>query len=135
MIIAEEVSMGWAWLTYTSVSILSMLITADKEAALVFVMLFGHYPMVRMYLENLKFKPLRYIIKLAIYNICLISFFMVTVFVFGLDQMLTDMNDLGKYGGLILLVLANIIYVLYDFNLGALYVLYIKRLMPKFRRR
>jgi hypothetical protein len=49
--------------------------------------------------------------------------------------MLTDMNDLGKYGGLILLVLANIIYVLYDFNLGALYVLYIKRLMPKFRRR
>jgi hypothetical protein len=135
MIIAEEVSMGWAWLTYTSVSILSMLITADKEAALVFVMLFGHYPMVRMYLENLKFKPLRYIIKLAIYNICLISFFMVTVFVFGLDQMLTDMNDLGKYGGLILLGLANIIYVLYDFNLGALYVLYIKRLMPKFRRR
>ncbi len=135
MIIAEEVSMGWAWLTYTAVCILSMLITADKESALVFVMLFGHYPMVRMYLEKLKFRLLRYIIKAVIFNICTISFFLITVFIFGIDQMLTDMNDLGRYGGIILLALANVIFVLYDFNLGAIYVLYIKRLLPKFRRK
>lgn len=135
MIIAEEVSMSWAWLTYFSVCLLSMLITADKEAALVFVMLFGHYPMLRLILHKLKFRLLRYILKAMIFNICIISFFVVTVFVFGIDQMLTDMNDLGKYGGLILLLLANIIFVLYDFNLGAIYVLYIKKLLPKFRRR
>ncbi|MBR5514276.1 MAG: hypothetical protein IKV85_09900 [Ruminococcus sp.] len=135
MIIAEEVSMGWAWLTYTAVCILSMLITADKESALVFVMLFGHYPMVRMYLEKMKFRPLRYILKAVIFNVCTLSFFFVTVFIFGIDQMLSDMNDFGKYGAAIFLALANVIFILYDFNLGAIYVLYIKRLLPKFRRK
>lgn len=135
MIIAEEVSLGWAWLTYIAVDILSMLITADKESALVFVMLFGHYPMVRMYLEKIKFRGLKYLLKGLIFNFCAISFFLVTVFIFGMDQMLTDMNDLGKFGGLILLGMVNIVYVLYDFNLGAIYVLYIKRLLPKFRKK
>jgi hypothetical protein len=109
-----------------------MLITADKESALVFVMLFGHYPMVRMYLQKMKFRLLRFIIKAAVFNICAIAFFYVTVFIFGIDQMLTDMNDIGRYGGFLFLALANVIFVLYDFNLGALYVLYIKQLLPKF---
>lgn len=135
MIIAEEVSLGWAWLTYIAVDILSMLITADKESALVFIMMFGHYPMVRMYLEKIKFRGLRYLLKALIFNFCTISFFLVTVFVFGMEQMLTDMNDLGKFGGAILLGLANIVFALYDFNLGAIYVLYIKRLLPKFRKK
>lgn len=134
MIIAEEVDISWAWLTYISVSLLSMFITADKEAALVFIMLFGHYPILRLYLHKLKFRVIRYIMKLLIFNICTLAYFYVTVFLFGIEQMLEDMNDIGKYGGAVLLGLANIVFVLYDFNLGAVYILYLKRLMPKFRK-
>lgn len=132
MIIAEEVSISWAWLTYISVSLLSMFITADKEAALIFVMLFGHYPIIRIYLNRLKLKGLRYLIKAAVFNVCAVAYFYATVFLFGIKQMLDDMNELGRYGGLAFLVLANLIFVLYDFNLGAVYTLYIKRLMPVF---
>lgn len=135
MIIAEEVSMSWAVLTYISVSLLSMFITADKEAALVFVMLFGHYPIIRMYLERVKLRGLRYIIKAAVFNICAFAFFYVTVYLFGIQQMLEELKEFGRYGGLILLALANVLYVLYDFNLGAAYTLYLKRLMPKFKGR
>lgn len=39
MIISAEVSKSWALLTYISVSLLSMFITFDKEAALIFIML------------------------------------------------------------------------------------------------
>lgn len=133
MIIAEEVSMGWAWLTYLAVDILSLLITADKESALVFIMLFGHYPMVRLMIEKLKFKPLKYILKGLIFNVCAVSFFLVTVFIFGIDQMMTDMEELGQFGGAVFLILGNIVFWLYDFNLGAIYVLYLKQLLPKFR--
>lgn len=133
MIIAEEVSMGWAWLTYLAVDILSLLITADKESALVFIMLFGHYPMVRLMIEKLKFKPLKYILKGLIFNVCAVSFFLVTVFIFGIDQMMTDMEELGRFGGAVFLILGNIVFWLYDFNLGAIYVLYLKQLLPKFR--
>ena len=133
MIIAEEVSVGWGWLTYLAVDILSLLITADKESALVFIMLFGHYPMVRLMIEKLKFKPLKYILKGLIFNVCAVSFFLVTVFIFGIDQMMTDMEELGQFGGAVFLILGNIVFWLYDFNLGAIYVLYLKQLLPKFR--
>ncbi|MBO5163527.1 MAG: hypothetical protein J6B75_03680 [Ruminococcus sp.] len=134
MLIAEEVSISWAWLTYISVSLLSMFITADKEAALVFVMLFGHYPIFRIYLDKLKLRVLRFLIKAAVFNICAVAYFYVTVFLFGIDQMLDDMNDIGRYGGWAFLGLGNLIFLLYDFNLEATYTLYIKRLMPTFLR-
>lgn len=135
MIIAEEVSLSWAWLTYSAVSLLSLFVTADKEAALIFIMLFGHYPILRIYLGRIKLRGLRYMIKAAIFNLCAVSFFYVTTFIFGIDQMMNDMGDFGKYGAIVFLVLANIIFVLYDFNLGAAYVLYIKRLMPRLLRK
>lgn len=134
MIIATEVSISWAWLTYVSVSLLALFITADKESALIFIMLFGHYPIIRFYMRKMNLKRLRYLLKWAIFNVCAVGFFYVTVFLFGLDQMLTEMEDFGKYGGIIMLVLANIIFVLYDFNLEAAYVVYQKRFMPKLKR-
>ena len=39
MIIAVEVSTGWAFLTYLAVSLLSVFVTFDKEAALIFISL------------------------------------------------------------------------------------------------
>ncbi|MDE7364342.1 MAG: hypothetical protein K2N27_05580, partial [Ruminococcus sp.] len=121
MIIAEEVNKSWAWLTYISVSILSIFITADKESALVFIMLFGHFPILRLYIEKIRLKILRWLMKLVIFNVCAVSFFYTTVFIFGIDQMLEDMNDLGRYGAVIMLVLCNIIFVLYDLNMHILY--------------
>lgn len=135
MIIAEEVNKSWAWLTYVSVSILSIFITADKESALVFIMLFGHFPILRLYIEKIRLKILRWLIKLVIFNVCAVSFFYTTVFIFGIDQMLEDMNDFGKYGAVIMLVLCNIVFVLYDLNLYMLYYLYKKKFMPLLKRK
>ena len=135
MIIAEEVSISWAWLTYISVGILSMFMTADKEAALVFVMVFGHFPILRLYLEKIKLKGLRWIIKLIIFNLCAVVFFYVTVFIFGIQQMLEEMNEFGKYGAVILLTLCNIIFILYDMNLWAFYRIYRIKLKRRFQRK
>ena len=57
VILAEEVSVGWAWLTYLAVSLLSLMVTFDKEAALMFILFFGYYPMLRLNLEKIKAKP------------------------------------------------------------------------------
>lgn len=135
MIIAEEVNKSWAWLTYISVSILSIFITADKESALVFIMLFGHFPILRLYIEKIRLKILRWLMKLVIFNVCAVSFFYTTVFIFGIDQMLEDMNDLGRYGAVIMLVLCNIIFVLYDLNMHILYYLYKRKFMPLLKRK
>lgn len=135
MIIVIEVNLNWAFLTYISVGLLSLFITFDKEAALIFIMFFGHYPIVRFYIQQIKIKPIRQVIKFALFNLCIISFFYVTVYLFGLVQMLEELNDFGKYGSVIMLIFANIIFVLYDFNLDICYNLYKKRIMPKFKKK
>ncbi len=134
MLIATEVSTGWAFLTYLSVSLLSLIITFDKEAALVFIMIFGHYPIIRNSIQKISNGFLRFLIKFIICNVCIISYFYVTVYLFGLDEMLEEFDEIGKYGELVMLVLSDIIFFLYDFNLSTLYYFYIKKIMPKFRR-
>ena len=49
--------------------------------------------------------------------------------------MMEELNDLGKYGGYIMLGLANIVFLLYDVNLDFSYKLYKDRIMPKFRKK
>lgn len=135
MIIAVEVNTKWAALTYIAVSILSFFITFDKEAALIFIMFFGHYPILRFYIERIKSRGIRTLFKLAIFNACIIAYFYITVYLFGLTQMLEEFDELGKYGAIIMLALANVIFVLYDYNLKVSHDVYRKRLMPKFRRK
>ncbi|MDE5583764.1 MAG: hypothetical protein K2J08_08665 [Ruminococcus sp.] len=135
MIIATEISIGWAFLTYMAVSILSFFVTFDKEASLIFIMLFGHYPVIRFYLKKINVRFLRYTIKFLIFNLCAVAYFYMTVYVFGLDQMLDEMGELGRYGSYIMLFLCNVIFVLYDINLDLCYNIYKIRLMPKLRRK
>lgn len=135
MIIAVEVSTGWAWLTYIAVGLLSLFITFDKEAALIFIMLFGHYPILKFYIDRIKTGFLRRTAKFLIFNACVLAYFFVTVYLFGLDQILDEFDEIGRYGGYIMLGLCNIIFVLYDINLDACHHLYRHKLMPRFRRK
>lgn len=135
MVIAIEVSRGWALLTYISVSLLAMIVTFDKEAALIFIMVFGHYPIIREYIRKARPKLICWIIKLIIFNASIICYFYVTVYIFGLDEMLDEFDDFGRYGAYIMLAMANVLFVLYDLNLDNIYRIYIKRLAPKFRKK
>ena len=135
MIIAVEVNKGWAFLTYVSVSLLSLFITFDKEAALIFIMFFGHYPILRMFIQKIKPTFIRRIVKFLIFNACVLAYFYTTVFLFGMDEILDEFEEFGKYGGYIMHGLANIVFLLYDINLDFTYKLYKDRIMPKFRKK
>lgn len=135
MIIVTEVSTGWGMLTYIAVGILSMFMIADKEAALLFVMIVGHYPVMRSLIDKVKLRLLRTILKLIVFNVCAVSFYYVTVYLFGIQQMLEEMKEYGRYGTLILLVLCNILFLIYDFLLDALCIIYVKRMKPRFKRK
>jgi hypothetical protein len=135
MIIAVEVNTPWAFLTYISVSLLSLFITFDKEAALIFIMFFGHYPILRGYIQKIPLKLLRTIIKLAVYNVCIIGYFYVTVYILGLQDLLEELDDFGKYGSYIMLGITNVIFLIYDLDLDFMLNLYRKTLMPRFRKK
>ena len=46
VIIVIEVNKKWAFGVYFVVGVLSMLLVADKEAAVMYVMFFGYYPII-----------------------------------------------------------------------------------------
>ena len=135
MIIAVEVNTAWAFLTYIAVSLLSLFITFDKEAALIFIMLFGHYPILRFYIQKIPLRIIRLLIKLFICNVCIIGYFYVTVYILGIEDILEEFNDFGKYGAYILLGITNLIFLVYDIDLDFMHNLYKKRIMPKFRKK
>ena len=135
MLIAIEVNKGWALLTYLSVSLLSLFVTFDKEAALIFILFFGHYPILRMNIQKIKPKLLRRLIKFILFNACTLIYFYATVYLLGMDELIEELNDFGRYGSYIMLGLANFVFILYDFNLDIMYKLYRKRLMPKFLKK
>ena len=135
MIISVEVNTGWAFLTYLAVGLLAMFVTFDKEAALIFIMFFGHYPILRFYIQKIPLGLIRLIVKLLIFNICIIAYFYVTVYIFGLQDILEEFDEIGKYGAYIMLGVSNIVFLIYDFDLEFLHKVYLKRILPKFRKK
>jgi hypothetical protein len=68
-----ETNTKWAFITYCSVSILSMLITFNIESVMMFVLFFGYYPLLKSYIDKLRFSVARVGLKLIIYNIATIT--------------------------------------------------------------
>ncbi|MDE5564945.1 MAG: hypothetical protein K2I93_07295 [Oscillospiraceae bacterium] len=131
LIVVEEVGTHWAWLTYAAVGLLSLFVTFDKEAALIFIMFFGCYPILTLYLNRIKLKGSQLLIKLVLFNVCMVAYFYLNVYVFGLKDLLEAFEDWGKYGGVILLAVLNPFFLMYDHSLPGLLLLYRMRLKPR----
>ena len=131
LIVVSEVNTPWALLTYMAVSLLSLFVTYNKEAALVFIMFFGHYPILYRYLNKIPTKFFRMAVKLLIFNSCMLLFFYTNVYLLGLQDLLDAVEDFGKYGGIIILVLMNLTFLMYDYSLDGLCEIYRRNLKPK----
>jgi hypothetical protein len=130
-IISTEINPKWAFLTYVSVSIASLFVTFDKEAALIFILFFGHYPILKEFIEKIKLIIPQYILKLVVYNFCIILNFNITLYIFGITEMYDEFRELGKYALWIFLAFTNIIFLLYDYSLSGCKIMYVKWLKPK----
>ena len=134
IILAEEVSVPWAWLTYTAVSLLSMIVSFDKEAALMFVLFFGYYPILRPSLMKLPLRSVRLACKLVLYNLFLAADVLITIYVLGLPSF----DDYSRAMMITLGVLANLLFLSYDMLLSRMRWFYrtvfVRRVLGKYRR-
>ena len=103
---------AWAW--YGAVSILSLLLGPDKEAAAIFLAL-GYYPILKPRLDRI---PGGLILKLGLFNAVILSMYWVLIRILGLEQIASDYQELGKVMTAIMLVLGNVTFWLLDIVLG-----------------
>lgn len=104
--------LAWAW--YGAVTLLSILVAPDKEAAIVYLLL-GCYPFIKPYMDRFK---LRIILKILYFNFIAIVAYRLVLWVFGQSQILQEYTLLGTAGILIVLVLANVTFFMLDILLG-----------------
>ena len=122
MAIVIEITSRFAGLVYVAVSILSLLMVADKEAAVMYAAFFGYYPIIKSFIEKKTNNGLSWIIKYAIFNVSMIaSYFVVSkVFMITFD----DIDSFGKFAMPLLLFLGNIVFAVYDIALTRLVTAY-----------
>ena len=68
VVVVLELNRATAVMVYISVSLLSLFIAPDKEAALIFIFFFGYYPILKGLIEQIRIRPLELAIKYALFN-------------------------------------------------------------------
>lgn len=116
-----------AWL---AVSALSLMLCADKEAALLFTFL-GWYPAMKWTLDarlpGWKGLP----VKLLLWNACAGALAAMIFYVFRMDQVIAEYREMGRVMLVSFVLLANVTLVLYDRLLNIMLIVYVRKLRPK----
>ena len=123
ILIVIEISPKFATSVYVAVSILSLLVVADKEAAVMYAMFFGYYPILKGFIERKLNDIYAWVVKYVVFNIAVISAYFVVskLFMISFD----DIDFLGKFALPLLLLICNIVFALYDIALTRLLSSYI----------
>lgn len=118
-------------LVYLAVSILSILMAPDKEAVFLFVFLLGWYPIARPKLQHLRLKPLRWGIKVVLFNAAALVTYAFLLYVLTMPDLQAEFADWTLLFLAGFLLLGNVTFVLYDVALGRLGDFYITKIRPK----
>ena len=125
IVTVEEVELKWSAYIYIAVSFLSILVIADKEAAVMYTFFFGYYPFVRKWLnEKVKQNILKWFLKFLIFNVGVVLGYLLIIYVFAIP--IEEMEEFGKYTSLFLLAMGNVVFVIYDFLVRNLTIIYDK---------
>lgn len=128
--IVAEAGMGWAFGSYGATAALCLLLAPDKEAALIYLLFFGYYPALFAVLSKIRNVAARWGAKLLIFNAAAVSEALLATYALGIPW--EDIPFLPMPWGLIaLLLMANVVFVLYDFTLAGLIREYFRRLHGK----
>ncbi len=122
-----EFGVRTALTTFAATALLSFIMPCDKEAALMYTLLFGIYPIIKWFIERIKSSVLEFAVKLIYFNGAAAA---AVLLAFHLFDIPIDDGTLGKWTIPLLLVVGNICFVIYDLTLSRCIPLYTKRLQP-----
>lgn len=133
VIMVIELNKKWAFCTYVAVSILSILILANKETAMMYIAFFGYYPILKPFFESkIKNNIICWIVKDIEFNAAVVAAYFIIVKVFGMP--LEELTENGLAGLLGILALGNVMFVLYDICITRLVTTYLIKWQKRFRK-
>lgn len=138
LLVAVVIECGsqWAFLVYLAVSVLSLLLAPDKQAAMVFTFI-GYYPIVKQLVEKHlgSRKLLSWGIKVLVFNVAMLVVYWLLIYVLKMPDIMTEMGSLGQYTGIITLACGNVVFIVFDIALSRVVDAYVQWFRPKFLRK
>ena len=120
-------------LCYVVSGVLSLLLLPAKHVAILFVCLFGIYPLVKSLLERLKVRAAEYLLKLVFFNLVFSLLYLLAYQIFF--QSAAEAWSYPVPFLSILFVAGNVIFLIYDYAFSKVMSLIQARLIPQLRRR
>lgn len=102
---------AWAW--YGAVTILSLLLGPDKEAAAVFAFL-GYYPILKPVFDKL---PLRWLWKGIYFNVVILAMYWLLMNLFGMAALAAEFKEMGTILVIVTLLMGNVTFFMLDYLL------------------
>ena len=119
MIILTELGSKYAFMSFACIGVLSALLVPSKYAAIMFIGFLGFYPMAKRFFEA-KFRgPLCLVLKFVLLNACTALMVVFSLFVMG-----ASFKE-ALWFEILVLVLCNIVFVVYDYALSQILRTYI----------
>ena len=122
MIALGELGYGVAFTVYGTVSLLSLFLIPSKTPAVLFVVLFGLYPIIKTFAEGRKGKIKAYVIKYVYINAATALLFVITAVFFA---------KVPLWITAVCFCAVNLLLPVYDMVLSVLMSFYYTRIRPK----
>ena len=134
-----ELDKKWAFGIYAAVSVLSLMLVPNKEAAVLYAAFFGYYPILKAVLESKLPKIPEYILKFAVFNGSMIASYAILIKVLGMpfDELMGIEGETGffaEYMLPIMLGLGNIAFILFDIATTRIITVYLRVWQKRFRK-
>lgn len=121
-----------AWTAYAAVSLITLLLGIDKEAAFFYLFL-GYYPILKWEIERIKKKPKRLACKLLVFNVSIVLMYAVLGFLLNMDALVEEFTQMGALLLIVFALTLNVCMLLYDRLLVPMVYLYVNKLRPRLR--
>lgn len=131
MVAFLELGYKWALLSYITSAVLTVLL-CEPEAMLMYVFIFGYYPILKALIERIKKPFIEWPIKMLLFNAVVITVYAFIAELFGVH--ITDDFTIGKYTEYIVLALGNVVFVVYDITVSKMAAFYFFSIQPKIRK-
>lgn len=140
MLSVVELDKKWATGIYAAVSLVSLLLVPNKEAAVLYVAFFGYYPILKALLESHVPRALEYVLKFLVFNTAMLAAYWFLINIFGIpfnEIMGIGENETGlfaKFAVPIMLGMGNIAFIVYDIAITRIITTYLKVWQKRFRK-
>lgn len=118
-------------MTYVVSALLSLLLIPAKQVALLFVCLFGLYPLLKQPIERVRLRVAEYLLKLVFFNVVLVIVYHAFFALFF--SAVTWEHQIPLL--LVVAVVGSVIFLLYDFAFSKVMSMLQARLVPQLRKR